>query len=267
MSQAISTPAIEIAAQRMKHNDPATKEPRQHSSRAAGPARRQRRKDARPGEIIDVAVICFLESGYEATKLDDVARRAGVAKGTVYLYFETKEHLFRAVVQQVTSTNVRQLGDAIRQFDGPIAAFIPLFLSQAVSSIGESQGPRIAALILKESDRFPDLGRIWVEEVVSPMFGALKELIERAQGRGEIREGDPLIHVFSLIGPVFAAILSRHVLAPLGFARVDLPALAEQHAITVLSGFALPPKAASTHDQERKRPRRMPSAVKTAGDE
>ncbi|WP_175942986.1 TetR/AcrR family transcriptional regulator [Caballeronia sp. BCC1704] len=214
-------------------------------SPAAEPAKRRRRKDARPGEIIDVALACFLEAGYEATRLDDVARRAGVAKGTVYLYFETKEHLFRAVVQQVTATNVRQLSETIRQYDGAFAEFVPFFLLRAATSIGNSLGPRIAALILRESERFPDLGRIWVEEVVAPMFDALQALVERSQMKGEVCEGEPRAHVFSLVGPMFAAILSRQVLAPLGFEPVDLATLAQQHARTVLAGLCPSSQAGS----------------------
>ncbi|WP_250504779.1 TetR/AcrR family transcriptional regulator [Caballeronia sp. AZ7_KS35] len=221
----------------MKHIKSAERESGPTTRPAAEPAKRRRRKDARPAEIVDVALGCFLEAGYEATRLDDVARRAGVAKGTIYLYFETKEHLFRAVVQQVTATNVRQLGETIRQFDGAFDEFVPLFLSQAATSIGNSLGPRIAVLILKESERFPDLGRIWVEEVVAPMFGALQALVECSQKKGEVCEGDPRAHVFSLVGPMFAAILSRQVLAPLGFEPVDLVTLAHQHARTVLAGL------------------------------
>lgn len=222
----------------MKRTEGPVKKSGQPRSSAAEPARRQRRKDARPGEIIDVAVACFLQAGYEATRLDDVARQAGVAKGTLYLYFETKEHLFRAVVQQVTATNVRRLSETIRAFDGSFADFVPLFLSQAATSIGGSLSPRIAVLILKESERFPDLGRIWVEEVVAPLFGALQELIERSQKKGEVREGDPRVHVFSLVGPMFAAILSRQVLAPLGFEPVDLATLAREHTQTVFAGLS-----------------------------
>jgi AcrR family transcriptional regulator len=226
-----------IAEERMKRTETTAKELGDAARSGTEPDKRRRRKDARPGEIIDVALSCFLETGYEATRLEDVARRAGVAKGTVYLYFETKEQLFRAVVQQVTATNVRQLSETIRQFDRSFAEFVPLFLSQVATSIGNSLSPRIAALILKESERFPDLGRIWVEEVVAPMFEALQALIERSQKKGEVCAGEPRVHVFSLVGPMFAAILSRQILAPLGFEPVDLATLAQQHARTVLAGL------------------------------
>lgn len=242
----------------MKRTEAIAKKLAEPARSATEPDKRRRRKDARPGEIIDVALSCFLEAGYEATRLDDVARRAGVAKGTVYLYFETKEQLFRAVVQQVTATNVRQLGDTIRQFDSSFAEFVPLFLSQAATSIGSSLSPGIAALILRESERFPDLGRIWVEEVVAPMFEALQALIERSQRKGEVCDGDPRVHVFSLIGPMFAAILSRQVLAPLGFEPVDLATLARQHARTVLAGLCPSSPASSPARRRPGRPGRLP---------
>ncbi|NKJ47453.1 hypothetical protein CIC12_12010 [Burkholderia sp. SG-MS1] len=245
----------------MKRTESTAKEPGSPIRPAAESGKRRRRKDARPGEIIDVALTCFLEAGYEATRLDDVARRAGVAKGTVYLYFETKEHLFRAVVQQVTATNVRQLSETIREFDGSFVDFVPLFLSRAATSIGNSLSPRIAALILKESERFPDLGRIWVEEVVAPMFEALQALVERSQKKGEVCDGDPRIHVFSLVGPMFAAILSRQILAPLGFEPVDLTMLAQQHAKTVLAGLCVPVRAtAPTHRRPVRRGRKPVAA-------
>ena len=94
-----------------------------------------RRKEARPLEIVDAAVDVFLENGFAAAKLSDIAKRARVAKGTIYLYFETKEELFRAAARQLISTNLEGLETAQATFDGSIEELIPTLLQRAVSQV------------------------------------------------------------------------------------------------------------------------------------
>jgi len=203
------------------------------------PPRRQRRKDARPSEIIEAAIAIFAERGFGAARLEDVARRAGVAKGTVFVYFPTKDDLFRAVAQTVLTSHLERLQGAAADLDRPIAELVPMLLMQAAAVIGEGRLPAMMRLLVSESRQFPDLARVWHDEVVSKVLGLLTMAIERAQARGEIKPGNARLYAFSIIGPMLASALFREVFrdtAPLP----DLRELAEQHARTILDGLLLP---------------------------
>src|ERR1700735_5510408 len=90
-----------------------------------------RRKEDRPTEIVDAAMDLFAEKGFANTNLNDVAKRAGVVKGTLYRYFDTKESVFRAVVQQALATHLQDLEKAAAAFDGSLAEFVPMLLKRA----------------------------------------------------------------------------------------------------------------------------------------
>jgi hypothetical protein len=94
-------------------------------------------------------------------------------------------------------------------------------------------------MLIAESRAFPDLARMWHDEVVSKVLGLLTAAIERAQARGEVRPGDPLLHAFSILGPMFAGALFREVLSETGATLPDLQKLAAQHAETVLNGIMI----------------------------
>lgn len=201
---------------------------------------RRRRADARPAEIVDAALACFLEHGFEATTIASVAQRAGVAKGTVYIYFETKEQLFRAVVKEVVATNVGRVVATASLPSAPLGEILPALLERMVSTIGQSKAPAIVRLILKEADRFPDLARIWFEDAASPLFAAFEKAIADGQERGEIRAGDTRIHLASILAPLVVGVLFRDIMGPIGLGSIDLQTLARQHAVTALHGLLSP---------------------------
>jgi AcrR family transcriptional regulator len=201
--------------------------------------RRQRRKDARPSEIIEAAIEIFGERGFGAARLEDVAKRAGVAKGTVFVYFSTKEELFRAVAQSVLATNLDRLQAAAAGLDRPVAEVVPLLLEQAAFVIGQGRLPAMMRLLIAESRQFPDLARVWHDEVVSKVLGLLTAMIERAQARGEIRPGNARLFAFSILGPMLASALFREVFRDTALLP-DVDELAAQHAQTVLNGLLLP---------------------------
>lgn len=204
----------------------------------AEPRRRQRRKDARPSEIVEAAIEIFGERGFGAARLEDVARRAGVSKGTVFVYFPTKEDLFRAVAQTVLTSHLERLSSVAANLDRPLAELVPLLLTQAAAVIGEGRLPAMMRLLIAESHKFPDLARVWHDEVVSRVLGLVTAAIERAQARGEVRPGNARLYAFSIVGPMLASALFREVFrdtAPLP----DLAELAAQHAQTVLQGMLL----------------------------
>lgn len=209
-------------------------------------APRRRRKEARPSEIVQAALDVFAERGFGAAKMDEVARRAGVAKGTVFVYFPNKEELFRAVARAALKTNLEQIQNAALNTQMPVADLIPLLLAKA-AGIGDTRIPAILRLIIAESRIFPDLARVWYDEAVSKMFALLTGAIERAQARGEIHDGDARLMVFSIVGPMMASVLFREVFQGTEASLPDLHRLASQHTKVVLSGLLLSSQRSDTH--------------------
>jgi len=197
----------------------------------------QRRSEERPREICNAALDVFSEKGFAAAKLDEIARRAGVSKGTLYLYFKDKEDLFRAVVRDTVAPNIDTVRAMVEGADLPFAEVIRMFLPRFAAITSQVRVGAVAKMVIGESRNFPELAKVWHDEVVSKALGMIASLIERAQSKGEVRPGDPRLHAFSLMGPMMMGILWRETLQPVGGAPLDLEALAKQHAETVLTGL------------------------------
>jgi AcrR family transcriptional regulator len=197
----------------------------------------QRRAEDRPREICAAALEVFAEKGFAAAKLDEIAKRAGVSKGTLYLYFKDKEQLFRAVVRNTVAPNVEKLRSGLIQTGMPFDQLVRLFLAKFVEMASKVPVGAVAKMVISESRNFPELAKVWHDEVVSKGLGTLTALIEMAQAEGEVRDGDARLHAFSLMGPMLMGVIYRETLEPVGGEPLDFGALAGQHAETVLSGL------------------------------
>ena len=197
----------------------------------------QRRAEDRPREICAAALAVFAEKGFAAAKLDEIARRAGVSKGTLYLYFKDKEQLFRAVVRDTIAPNVETVRTSLIQTGMPFAELVRLFVTNFVELKERVPIGAVAKMVISESGNFPKLAKVWHDEVVSRGLGTITALIEMAQARGEVRPGDARLHAFTLMGPLMMGIIYRETLEPAGGEPLDLAALARQHAETVLAGL------------------------------
>lgn len=206
-----------------------------------------RRKEARPAEIIEAALDVFAESGFAAAKLGDVAKRAGVVKGTLYRYFDTKEDLFRAVVQHAVSINLQNIELVSTGYSGTLRELIPLMLSSAAGRMGDSRIPALARLVISESRSFPDLATIWHDNVAAHMLRLMTGVISEAQLRGEVRHGDPTIYAFSVLGPMVAGALFHEMFGSFSSYAPDLKLLAQQHGETVIRGM-LTPEGKNMHE-------------------
>src|SRR6059036_649824 len=162
-------------------------------SHAVTPSKRQskprwkRRKDARPGEIVAAALEVFGERGFAATKLADVARRAGVTKGTVYLYFDSKEALFKAVIRE-TIVPVIAKGEALAQaFTGSARELFEKLVREYWRLVGETALAGIPKLMMAEAGNFPELARFYYEEVAVRGHRLMAGVLERGVKQGEFR--------------------------------------------------------------------------------
>jgi len=199
--------------------------------------KRQRRAQDRPREICAAALDVFAEKGFAAARLDEIAQRAGVSKGTLYLYFKDKADLFRAVVRDTVAPNIDLVRTMIEGADLPFPDVIRMFLPRFAALTSQARVGAVAKMVIGESRNFPELAKVWHDEVVSKALGLIGGLIERGQARGEVRAGDPRLLTFTLMGPMVMGLLWRETLQPAGGAPLDLEALAAQHAEIVLAGL------------------------------
>lgn len=197
----------------------------------------KRRKDARPAEIVSAALALFAEKGFSAARMEDIAARAGVSKGALYLYFPTKEDLFRAVVREAVVPNIAALQAQLEAADLPFAEILRAFLPRFAEIVVHMRIGAVAKMVVGESGNFPELARVWYDDVISRAVSTLSGLIARAQARGEIRDGDPRTHAFSIIGPMLIGAIWRETFTPITGDEVDLPFIARQHVETVLEGL------------------------------
>ncbi|WP_168075695.1 TetR/AcrR family transcriptional regulator [Caulobacter sp. SSI4214] len=198
----------------------------------------RRRSEARPGEITRAALDVFAEKGFAAAKLDEIAARAGISKGALYLYFETKEDIFRAVVRESVAPNLDMAETILAQTTLPFADMMRLMFGRVGEVAETTRLGAVIKLVIGESRNFPELARVWHDEVVSRTLSALSGALSRAQARGELRQGDPRLHAFSLMGPLLMGVVWRETFVPVGAPDLDLKALIAQHGETVLAGLA-----------------------------
>ena len=203
----------------------------------AGQPKFRRRPEARPAEILAAALGVFAERGFQGARLEEVAKRAGVSKGALYLYFETKADLFRAVVVDAISPNIERV-KAVAAADLPLEQVVrmalPMLARQVVS---DRRITGVVKLVIAESRNHPELASIWRESVVEPGVQLMSGLIAAAQARGEVRAGDPRLFAFGWMGPMVLSMVWRETFEPVGAEPVDVVKLAEQHVETVLKGM------------------------------
>src|ERR671923_495899 len=146
----------------------------------------QRRKDARPAELLAAALTCFKERGFAATRLDDVAAKAGVTKGTIYLYYPSKEELFKAVVRGELVPNIERL-EAVLDEPGPAAALLERLIMAWVQHIVPSPISIIPKLVIAEAGNFPELARFYLETAVHRGLELIAAILRRGIASGEFR--------------------------------------------------------------------------------
>ncbi len=196
----------------------------------------KRRKADRPDEIVAAALEVFAEKGFAAARLEDIAARAGVSKGAIYLYFATKQDIFRAVVEQGVAPNLELVRAGLA---APTENFADLLrgLVKALSGmVTATSVGGIVKMVIGESRNFPELAQAWHDQLVHPALDAMTGAIASAQARGELRPGDPRLYAISLIAPMLVGVIWRETFTPVGADPIDIPSLAEQHVDLWLRG-------------------------------
>jgi AcrR family transcriptional regulator len=199
-------------------------------------ARWRRRKEARPGEIEAAALECFAERGFAACSLDEIAARAGVTKGTLYLYFNSKDDLFKAVVRGALVARIVALTEALspresarEQIERLLAFWPTLFTIPHLSALPK--------LIIAEAGNFPELTRFYLDEVISRGRDVITAILRRGIRRGEFRRVDPDTAFFAVIAPILVAMIWKQTFERHDSKALDVEALSRTHRLILLDGL------------------------------
>jgi len=171
---------------------------------------RRRRKETRPQELLDAALALFVEKGFAATRSEEVARRAGVSKGTLYLYYPSKEELFKAVVRHNMVNLISEGLELAGSFEGPTAELLATLMRIWWERVGNTPAAGIHKIIIAEVRNFPDLAQFYADEVIAPADRLFSSTVQRGIDRGEFR---PLpVHevAHALMAPMIFLSLQKH---------------------------------------------------------
>lgn len=170
----------------------------------------ERRKEARPQELLAAAIDLFVERGFASTRLEDVARRAGVSKGTLYLYYTNKEELFKAVVRESILPFLGKAETSVAEFDGHSADLLRSVVMNWSRQIGVSKASGLGKLMLAEAGNFPDLAAFYRDEVMRRTVQMISSIVERGVSRGDFRKVDIPQMTQVLIAPMMMLNVWRH---------------------------------------------------------
>ena len=198
----------------------------------------QRRKDARPPEILEAALAVFAQKGFAATRLDDVAAKAGITKGTIYLYFDSKQALFEALARQSVGAQIEQIKAQLAAFPGSSPDLLRLVLSTMGHFITTSDRIVLLRLVVAEAANFPKLAEFWRREVIDSGIGLMSGIIRRGIERGEFREIEPQHAARLCVAPMLIIMLWRTTFAQFDETPYDYQGLIEAHLQTLLKGLA-----------------------------
>jgi AcrR family transcriptional regulator len=204
---------------------------------------RQRRKEARPQELLDAALALFVEKGFAATRSDEVAVRAGVSKGTLYLYYPSKEELLKAVIQQNLAQLIAEGSGMADEHDGPTADLLAALLHTWWDRVGNTPAGGIHKIMMAEVRNFPEIAQFYREEVIQPAHDLLVRTLRRGVERGEFREL-PLDEVTqALFAPLIFLALHKHSFGacPADGMNIDPDRVIATHIDLVLHGLLKQP--------------------------
>ena len=171
---------------------------------------RRRLKEARPQQLLDAALDLFVEKGFAATRAEEVAQRAGVAKGTLYLYYPSKEELLKAVIREHLSSRIAAGAAEADKHRGPVAELLREVFSRWWLEVFDSPTSGVFKLIITEVRNFPDIAEFYVAEVIQPAEDLIGRIVQRGIDRGEFDALHVPDVVHSLCLPMVMLCVHKH---------------------------------------------------------
>lgn len=210
-------------------------------SELLSPPKRERRKQHRPGELLEAALDLFVEKGYAATRSEEVAAKAGVSKGTLFLYFPSKEELFKAVVRENVVKTVTDGALEVANFKGTSKELLHFLMREWWRRYGATKASGITKLIISEGNHFPELAAFYQDEVITPAVRILKDVLQRGRDSGEFKNFDIDSTVMVIIAPMLFFIMSKHANAMCLAGQPNTPPenFIAQHADLIVRGLSV----------------------------
>ncbi|HEY0281153.1 MAG TPA: TetR/AcrR family transcriptional regulator [Rhizomicrobium sp.] len=197
-----------------------------------------RRKQARPGEILEAAMKVFAEKGFAAARMEDIAARAGVTKGTIYLYFPSKEEMFKSLARETVHAALAGGAQQVRDFSGTSREMLVTLLSAISAFMQDKDRAMLPKIIMSESGNFPELARFWRSEVVDRALAMVAAAITQGIERGEFRPLPPE-HVAKLcVAPIILSLIWRTTFGALETVPTDHQKMFALHLDVLLKGLA-----------------------------
>ncbi|MBK7137213.1 MAG: TetR/AcrR family transcriptional regulator [Rhodocyclales bacterium] len=201
----------------------------------------KRRKEARPQELTAAALELFVEKGFAATRLDEIAARAGVSKGTLYLYFDSKEELFKAVIREGLLPLLAEGEELMASMPGPASELFRAIVLRWWEIVGEGPIGGIPKLIFAEARNFPEIARFYADEVIERGKRLFVAVFRRGIDSGEFRPFDPQALVHIVISPLIMRVIWKHSLDCCGVTSVPLDDYLREYLELTLRGLRREP--------------------------
>lgn len=197
----------------------------------------QRRKDARPAELLDAALSEFFEKGFAAARLEDIATRAGVSKGTIYRYFDSKEDVFEALVTAIPQANVEAMRAAASDTSIPADVLLERLLRAVAGIARDERIMKFPRLVIGEAGRFPKLADTYKREVISRAVGILTSVIQRGIEEGCLRAVPAENAAYAAVAPLLFVAIWQTTFERIDDTPFEAQAFADQHIDTFLRGM------------------------------
>lgn len=203
----------------------------------------QRRAEARPDEILDAALDLFLKKGFAQTTVEEIAAAASLSKGTVYLYFASKEALLEGLVRRAVSPVAKRAVSELETGQDHPRETLARVLASIATAMNDERTAAVPMLVMREATNVPSIAGIYRDEVLAHVVPALARLLSHAKARGLIRDIDPDLTVRTIVGPILAHLLLSRVfdMRPVGGLQLDR--LVANHLDIVFNGISPPAKA------------------------
>lgn len=206
------------------------------------PPKFRRRAEQRPDELLDAALALFLRKGYAHTSVAEIARKAGLSKGAVYLYFPSKQAILEGLVKRAVAPVAQRISTTADLPLGDIRQTLRDILTVVAYTLGDPKVFAVPTLVIREAATAPEIAQLYRREIFDAVFPTAVRLLRQAIDSGQIRPVDPEMTIRSLIGPILAHVLLAEIFAIKPEDGLALDRLIDTHLDILLHGLLTAPE-------------------------
>lgn len=200
----------------------------------------RRRAEARPDEVLDAALDLFLEKGFSATRVEDIAARAGLSKGAVYLYFPSKEAILEGLVRRAVVPIATNALGFLENFVGDPRTVFTMVLKMVAGRLSEPRTAAIPRLLMREVIHFPEFAQMYRREVLDRVLPVVETLIRNGVTEGYFRPVDPELTIRSIVGPIMLHMLMAEVFGIVPEGGLSIDRFIDNHLTILFDGLSAP---------------------------